>query len=290
MILFASVLIINTSYFCLSISGTLAGALNANRVAYLGSVFLPLSMMMIILKVCNQKYPKWLPAALAFVAVGVFLIAASPGILDIYYKEVCLDTSGGFTTLRKVYGSWHFIYLVYLFGYFAAMIAVITRAFAEKKIVIISHSIILATAVFVNIGVWFVEQLIEIPFEILSVSYIISELFLLGLHILMNEQEKLLAIRAQAESIPTEKIAPPPAPEALSAEQTEIFVNGVAALTPTEKTIFNLYIEQKSTKEIMEQLNIKENTLKFHNKNIYGKLGVSSRKQLMAIYSDLNRE
>jgi DNA-binding CsgD family transcriptional regulator len=40
----------------------------------------------------------------------------------------------------------------------------------------------------------------------------------------------------------------------------------------------------------MEQLNIKENTLKFHNKNIYGKLGVSSRKQLIATYSDLNRE
>ena len=114
-ILFASVLIINTSYFCLSISGTLAGALNANRVAYLGSVFLPLSMMMIILKVCNQKYPKWLPAALAFVAVGVFLIAASPGILDIYYKEVYLDTSGGFTTLRKVTAA-GILFFLYIFS------------------------------------------------------------------------------------------------------------------------------------------------------------------------------
>ena len=30
--------------------------------------------------------------------------------------------------------------------------------------------------------------------------------------------------------------------------------------------------------------NTKENTLKFHNKNIYGKLSVSSRKQLFEIY------
>ena len=36
--------------------------------------------------------------------------------------------------------------------------------------------------------------------------------------------------------------------------------------------------------EILAELNIKENTLKFHNKNLYGKLGVTSRKQLMEVY------
>ena len=43
------------------------------------------------------------------------------------------------------------------------------------------------------------------------------------------------------------------------------------------------YLEGKSTKEIMEEMSIKENTLKYHNKNIYSKLGVSSRKQLIEI-------
>ena len=35
----------------------------------------------------------------------------------------------------------------------------------------------------------------------------------------------------------------------------------------------------------MAALEIKENTLKYHNKNIYAKLGVSSRKQLVMIAS-----
>ena len=35
--------------------------------------------------------------------------------------------------------------------------------------------------------------------------------------------------------------------------------------------------------ELLNELNITENTLKYHNKNIYGKLGVSSRKQLKEI-------
>jgi len=34
----------------------------------------------------------------------------------------------------------------------------------------------------------------------------------------------------------------------------------------------------------MAEMNITENTLKFHNKNIYAKLGVPSRKQLVSIY------
>ncbi|MBP3372146.1 MAG: helix-turn-helix transcriptional regulator, partial [Clostridia bacterium] len=57
----------------------------------------------------------------------------------------------------------------------------------------------------------------------------------------------------------------------------------VALLTPKEREIFDLYVAGQSTKDIMQKLNIKENTLKFHNKNIYGKLGVSSRKQLVTL-------
>ena len=38
----------------------------------------------------------------------------------------------------------------------------------------------------------------------------------------------------------------------------------------------------------MDELSIKENTLKYHNKNIYSKLGISSRKQLLEIASAVN--
>jgi len=37
-------------------------------------------------------------------------------------------------------------------------------------------------------------------------------------------------------------------------------------------------------------MNIKENTLKYHNKNIYSKLGISSRKQLLAMAEMLTQE
>jgi len=69
----------------------------------------------------------------------------------------------------------------------------------------------------------------------------------------------------------------------ITKEQIEMFVLGLESLTKTEKAIYEAHLKRITTKEILELFNIKENTLKFHNKNIYGKLGVSSKKQLLEI-------
>ena len=64
-------------------------------------------------------------------------------------------------------------------------------------------------------------------------------------------------------------------------EDFDYFICNLKTLTPAETRIYELYVEGKSTQEIASILGIQENTMKYHNKNIYGKLGVSSRKQLL---------
>lgn len=59
------------------------------------------------------------------------------------------------------------------------------------------------------------------------------------------------------------------------------FLSGIGTLTPSERKVFNFYLEGKTVKEIIELSGIKESTLRFHNRNIYGKLGVNSLKQLL---------
>ncbi len=61
----------------------------------------------------------------------------------------------------------------------------------------------------------------------------------------------------------------------------EQFMQCLCTLTPKERSIFDLYMESKSAKEILVLADINQNTLKYHNKNIYAKLGVTSRKQLL---------
>lgn len=304
LLLFSSVFVVNTGYFALSISKTLEEALLANRISYLGSVFLPMAMLMIIINVCKIKYRKWLPGILLVLSGIVFLVAASPGYLDIYYKDVSLVTVNGVSVLEKNYGEWHNLYLFYLIAYFGAMVAVIIGASVKRKAESNIHAVILAGAVLVNIGVWLLGQLVRIDFEFLSISYIITEFFMLCLA-LIRQRESTLIVQNEIQNeidVESEKKESfdnkndesevieqkdSQIEEKQLTEQQEYFLSHIDKLTPTEKKIYQFYLQRMSTKEIMSQLSITENTLKYHNKNIYSKLGVSSRKQLVELAKEL---
>ena len=316
LMLATSIIVVNTGYLSLSVSKTIEEALLANRIAYFGSVFLPMAMFMIIIRTCNINYKKWMPSILLLVSICVFIVAASPGYLDIYYKSVTLQKVNGCTVLEKTYGSWHSLYLVYLLVYFLIMIIAIVQASMKNKIISNIHSIILAGAVLVNIGVWMIGQLVKIEFEFLSISYIISEFFLLCLYVIIQEQDIIFGQNQKINngingniieensydnnvSILSQEGANDGKNDIeefvdgnlyinneiednqlINNEQKELFIVGVKHLTPKETTIYNYYIQGKKTKEILKELEITENTLKYHNKNIYSKLGVTSRKQL----------
>lgn len=282
-ILIFSVFVVNLGYFLISVSNNLTGALMANRISYFGSVFLPLSMLMIILSITKIEYKKILPVLLGITGIIVFLIAASPGILPIYYKEVCFETVNGVSALKKVYGPLHSLYLVYLLGYFASMCSVIVYSIVKKKIKSISHAVIMLVAVFINLSVWFIEQLVRIDFELLSVSYILSEFFLLGLSYIISENEKLKTLLEKKEhTISTLKKTYTDL-EKLSEKELENYHTALGKLTQTECLIYEYYIQGLATKDVMKKLDITENTLKFHNKNIYNKFSVSSRKELLKL-------
>ena len=276
--LYIAVLVVNCGYLALSVSGTLEEALLANRVSYLGSVFLPVSMLLTIMDVCRIKYRKKVPVILICIGIAVFLIAASPGYSDLYYSSVSLGKENGVTILIKEYGPFHPLYLVYLLGYFTSMICVIVYSILKKHITSGSHATILAVAVLGNIAVWGIEQIIDLPFEFLSVSYIITELFLLMLFLMLQEYEPILS------PMPADVIRSHPEGENIPESEDEgyrHFLENIPFLTPSEKNIYEMYVSGKSTKEITEALSISENTIKTHNKNIYKKLGVTSRKQMI---------
>ena len=280
-VLFASVFVVNVGYLALATADTLEIALWANRISYLGSVFLPLSMFMTILKLSNLNYKKRLPIVLTLISVITFFITATPGYLDIYYRSATLEIIDGVSVLVKDYGPLHVLYLFYLIGYFTLMTWVTLHASIKKKLESASHMIIILIAVFVNICVWLLEQLVRLDFEFLSVSYIISELFLIGAYLMIQNQEALIAsLKAQTVS-PLKQVEEVMRDSEEFAAHCAFIREQLPKLTPTEREIYDCYVDGLSTKDVLSKLSIKENTLKFHNKNLYSKLGVSSRKQLI---------
>ena len=151
------------------------------------------------------------------------------------------------------------------------MLALLFYAGLKKKLQSRSRAVMIILAVAVNLLVWLAEQLIKIVFEFLSVSYIISGAFLLGLCMITQEEAAQLAPVSVQETT-----APDPV-------RKEVFTQGLAELTATERKLYHMYLDGLTTQQILEELNIKENTLKYHNRNLYSKLGVSSRKELRQI-------
>ena len=60
-------------------------------------------------------------------------------------------------------------------------------------------------------------------------------------------------------------------------------------LSSREREIFNLIAIGKSNKEIANDVNISVNTVKFHVKNIYGKLNIKNRKEVLIIDNSFKR-
>ena len=90
------------------------------------------------------------------------------------------------------------------------------------------------------------------------------------------------AVQTQYEQVQTyvTHLADERMPE-VDEDDFEMFLKHLHTLTPKEREIFDYYLAGKKAKEIMELAVINQNTLKYHNKNIYSKLGVTSRKQLL---------
>lgn len=67
------------------------------------------------------------------------------------------------------------------------------------------------------------------------------------------------------------------------------FVKNIETLSPAERAVFNLYMEGHTANEITKILFLSINTIKTHNKRIYMKLQVNSRKELM-VYVNMMKE
>jgi len=299
LLLFVSVVIVNLGYLSLAISETLEEALLANRISYLGSVFLPLCMLMTIMDVCRVNYQKNLPAVLLCISIAVFLLAASPGYLNCYYSDVSLVWVNGAAKLEKVYGPLHSVYLIYLLSYMGLMVGTILTSRVKRKTVFQKHAVLLLIVVLLNLTIWFVEQFIYTEFEFLSVSYIVSELLLLVLYSMMRDYG--LLPENESTPVPAAPVTEEPVPESSAATdadadteaQTVLNDEGILrlseawtqeyALTHRETQVLIALLQNKRRKEIASDLDVTEHTIKKHTGNIFSKLGVSSRTELFAL-------
>jgi len=291
-LLFISVLLVNVGYFSVSVSRILEEALLANRISYLGSVFLPLCMFMSVADVCRIRVPKGITVTLLCISVVVFLLAASPGYCDLYYKDVTLEIIDGTARLVKTYGKYHIVYLFYLLSYFASMIAVVAYVIIKKKITSHKYASMLTAVVFLNILIWLLEQLVPTEFEFLSISYIASEVILLFLFSIMQDFDALKKANPTAEPTYFFQASATEKEDNKEFDTCDVVLSEhisfilerwqiAQPLTTREVEVLTLILENCKRREIAERLCLSENTVKTHTSHIFTKLSVAGRSELI---------
>lgn len=77
--------------------------------------------------------------------------------------------------------------------------------------------------------------------------------------------------------------------ETRSSSMYNRFMENIDTLSTAERAVFNLYLKGYTAKEIADILCLSINTIKTHNKRIYMKLNISSRKELL-LYIEMMEE
>lgn len=263
LLLFFCVPLINSGYLLLSLAESaknLPLATAANTVVYLGSVFLAPCLYMTVRRLCGERRRSWLKWMVLGLALLMFAAIATTPFTKLYYKDVFFDADGLFD---KLYGPLHPLYKLYLIGYFVAMIVTVIRSLRRHRFPSQKQAVLITAIVFGNIAFWLAEQVIPGPFEFMSAFYLFSEVLLLGLHWLMQDT-----------------VAPTPT---TPMEYLLSHLPKGVSLHPREQEILELILENERRKDIAVKLTLSENTVKTYTRNLYRKLGVSSREELFAL-------
>lgn len=283
--LIACVTAVNSGYFLLSAANSLTVAMIANGISYFGAAYSVLAMLFIILDICRMKKRKWLRGMLIGISTAAFLLAASGDWLGLYYRSVEITTVNGMTKLVKEYGPLHIVYTVYLLCYVLIMVASILYAFKKQRLTSPKYTLLLLSAVLLNIGVWAVEQAVDIDFEFLSVSYVVTEVILLLLYGILRDYGivqpggSLVSVQMLTQ-LNTRQVNPGALPPGME-DMFRSFAKKVQTLSAAERRILNYYIDGHETADIPELAFVSIHTVKKHNHSIYQKLEVSSRDELM---------
>ena len=289
LLLFISVAVCDLGYFLMSMAQNLEFALFANRISYVGSVFLPFFLLMMIMNLSGCKYPKFLPWVLIAVNTTMLAVAISGGFLPIYYKEVTFEIINSVPTLIKEYGPLHPFYKVYLFGYFASMVGVIIGASVKKTVKSNKHSVFLAIVVIGNIAIWLIENMIHTSFEFLSVSYIVTEGLILFLYGILQDYGLLDTVQFVNTTVDIE--AAEEKHEANHEEVIRFFTQTqiecifekwqlIETLSEREKEVLKYILANEKRQIIAQELFVTESTIKKHTANIFRKLEITNRTEL----------
>ena len=282
-VLFLCICVVTLGYFLVAISKTVEFALWANKITYLGQVFVPTCMFMIISKLCGFTYKKWFLDVLIGLAVLMYAIVFTTGWLDWYYTSATLEFENGSAYLVKEYGVLHPTNLIYVVAYFVAMLVVCITSLVKKKDASQKLAGFMLAIVLGNVGMWIIEKITTWNFEMLAISYVMSMLAYFFVYLLLQDYIRKVDVPAPTTE-KTRVIVLDSIPKAERLERVLKLLPADKTLTARQMEMLDGLLDGKSQKEIAADLHISESTVKWHFGILYTTLNVSGKDEILALF------
>lgn len=166
-------LISNLGYYFLSISTNVEEAILAQKIAYVGGIFLPAFYSFLVLEVCHVKLPRFVGSIIMLIQCVIYGFVCTIGRGELYYKFVSLYTKDGVTYLYRDYGPLHILCPLTMGIYLVVAFSVAIYSLVKKKSV--HRRGVLAMVIFATIAVstYVVEKAMHLEYEIIPIAFVV---------------------------------------------------------------------------------------------------------------------
>ena len=171
-----------SGYLALALSSSLSEAVLAYKIGYLGGCFIPPVIFSLICMICHYKLPILFRNLLYSYSFFVYALIITIGFKQIYYTDISLSKFDNATILTYEYGWGHTFFYVILYGYILLQIAFLVYALYKNHSVSHKNLYILIALVIINIFLFLGSRLLDIPFEIMPLMYVLDGWILLFLY------------------------------------------------------------------------------------------------------------
>ena len=171
------VAVLGTYY--LSVSKTADEALNAQKIVYVGGVFLVYFFTLAILDLCNISVPKWIRVLVLLDSGLMFLIIQTTEYTGLFYTKYSLSIVNDGVYLERAYGPMHSVYVFTMGIYMVVVLISVLYSLCFKKNVPKKRAVLLLVVEGICFDAYVVEKTIDLNLSLSVLSYAIAEIVFL---------------------------------------------------------------------------------------------------------------
>ena len=174
--IFTLVPIACVGYMLSATASSLEGALFAQKIVYIGGCYLQLFILFSIFNLCKLDIRKSVRAVMFLISTVLYVSVLTAGSNRLFYRSVSFNIVDGTPVLIREYGPMHTVYVAVLVISFLIGVATIVYAWFRKKEAPKRVIVLLLFPDAICLLCYVIAKIVDIPFEILPIGYIIGEI------------------------------------------------------------------------------------------------------------------